>query len=80
MLKSSQPEFSEQVRVALRKQQLTMEALPEAKLLAGLVNASQGHVVVAELSHYIRLSKTSPAEFERLRLLIDFVHATTRDN
>lgn len=59
---------------------LGQEILPETALLDSILAQSQHQVVVAEMNHYIRLSKTSPATFERLRLLVDFLHTATRDN
>lgn len=44
-----------------------------------LVDQAQNHTIVAEMSHYIRLSKTAPLKFEKLKLLVDFVHTVTRD-
>lgn len=44
-----------------------------------LVANAQCTSIVAEMSHYIKLSKSAPLKFERLKLLVEFIHTLTKD-
>ena len=59
---------------------MPLNVLKETEIVDSLLSAAQSHVVIAEMNHYIRLSKDAPVHFDRLRMLVDFLHAVTRDN
>ena len=55
------------------------EPLPEAVIVKGLIDSASSFTLVAEMPHYIKLSRTAPAKFEQLRLLIEFMHQVTKE-
>ena len=75
----TQPQFATQIRSAVRSQPFEDEPLPEAVIVKGLIDSASSFTLVAEMPHYIKLSRTAPAKFEQLRLLIEFMHQVTKE-
>lgn len=79
VLSAHQPQFAQQLRCVLKGLPLNEHPTDETLAVKALVDAADSYSLVAELPHYIKLSKAAPLKFDQLRLLIEFVHQATKE-